>query len=128
MFGHSQCAVDIDWLVGQEDGRSEGTRGARMAKPKPGENIYIESTVYVHHGADDFLGGICKVKATRTSIQNGEEVTDVEVEEDPNSWSRWEGYLEPNQEKWKKEYGEQKGRLRPDLRAEFNDGWDADLD
>jgi hypothetical protein len=105
-----------------------------MAKPKPGDRIYIESTIYVHHGVDDFLGGICTVKATRTSIQSdGKEITEVEVEEDPNTWSRWEGYLEPRQEEWKKEYGEQRGRLRPDFRPEFNDdldpeGWEPDPD
>lgn len=100
-----------------------------MGNPKPGDEIYIESTIYVHHGADDFQGGICTVKATRTSMQSsGHEITQVEVEEDPNTWYRWEGYLEPKQDDWKKEYGEQRGRLKPDLRPEFNDGWEPDPD
>jgi len=103
-----------------------------MAKPKPGDKIYIESTIYVHHGADNFQGGICTVKATRTSMQSGgAEITEVEVEEDPNTWSRWEGYLESKQGEWKKEYGEQRGGSRPDLRPEFNDGqegWEPDPD
>lgn len=73
-----------------------------MAKPKPGDKIYIESTIYIDHGAEDFLGGICTVKATRAVRQSsGEVITQVEVEEDPNTWSRWEGYLEPKQEEWK---------------------------
>ena len=98
-----------------------------MAPPKPGERIYIEGTIYLHHGADDFQGGICTVKATRTQMQaSGGEITLVEVEEDPGTWSRWEGYLEPKQEEWKRKYGGQKGRLKPDLRPEFNDGWPSD--
>lgn len=98
-----------------------------MAKPKPGDKIYIGSTIYLHHGADDFLGGLCTVKATRTSLQSsGQEVTEVEVEEDPNTWSNWEGYLEPKQEEWKKNFGEQRGQLRPDFRPEFNDEHDPD--
>ena len=98
-----------------------------MAKPKPGDKIYIESTIYIDHGADDFLGGICTVKATRAVRQSsGEVITQVEVEEDPNTWSRWEGYLEPKQEESSKEYGEQRGRLRADLRREFNKGWKSD--
>jgi len=103
-----------------------------MAKPKPGDKIYIESTNYVDNGADNFQGGICTVKATRTSMQSGgAEITEVEVEEDPNTWSRWEGYLESKQGEWKKEYGEQRGGSRPDLRPEFNDGqegWEPDPD
>jgi hypothetical protein len=104
-------------------------RSALMAPPKPGDKIYIESTIYLHHGVDDFQGGICTVKAVSTQVQSdGREISSVEVEEDPGTWSRWEGYLEPRQEEWKKEYGEQKARLKPDYRPEFNDGWPPDSD
>jgi hypothetical protein len=103
-----------------------------MATPKPGDKIYLPSELYVHHGEDDFQGGVCTVRATRTCRQsNGEEITEVEVEEDPNAWSRWEGYLEPKQEEWRRRYGEQKGGPRPDFRPEFNDGpdgWKPDPD
>jgi hypothetical protein len=93
-----------------------------MARPQPGEKIYVESTIYLHHGEDDFQGGICTVKATRVCVQSsGEEIADVEIEEDPGTWYRWEGYLEPRQDQWKKEYGDRKGRSKPDLRPEFND-------
>jgi hypothetical protein len=98
-----------------------------MAKPKAGDKIYVEGTIYVHHGADDFQGGICTVKEVRSQIVNGEEVvSSVEVEEDPGTWYTWPGYLEPRQEEWKKIYGEQKAGPKPDLRPEFNDeheGW-----
>jgi hypothetical protein len=97
-----------------------------MAMPKPGDKIYVEGTIYLHHGADDFLGGICTVKAVDTHVQsNGEESSSVEIVEDPGTWYRWEGYLEVHQEEWKKEYGERKGRHKPDLRPEFNDDWDV---
>src|SRR5580693_1599298 len=96
--------------------------------PKPGDKIYVESAIFLHHGADDFRGGLCRVAATRTHMERGEKITDVEVEEDPGTWIRWEGYLEPKQEEWKKEYGEQRGRLKPDLRPEFNDGWKPNSD
>lgn len=98
-----------------------------MAKPKPGDKIYVETTIYVTHGVDDFQGGLCTVAATRTSGEGEHEITEIEIEEDPNNWMRWEGYLEPKQEEWEKEYSEQKGRLRPDFRPEFNTGfWDDD--
>lgn len=95
-----------------------------MAKPKSGDKIYIESTIYVHHGADDFHGGLCTVKATQTHIQGTcVEITSVEVEEDPGTWYTWEGYLEPRQEEWRRRYGDRKGQHKPDLRPEFNDDW-----
>jgi hypothetical protein len=95
--------------------RGNEKEGKQMAAPKPGDKIYVETTIYVHHGADDFMGGICTVAAVHGNM--------VEIEEDPGTWYRWEGYLEAKQEQWRKEYGEQKGRLKPDFRPEFNDGW-----
>jgi hypothetical protein len=101
-----------------------------MANPKVGDKIYVEGTIYVTHGADDFRGGICTVMAVQSHVEDGEEVvSSVEIEEDPGTWYTWTGYLEPNQEKWKKEYGEQKAGPSPDFRPEFNDyyeGWDKD--
>jgi hypothetical protein len=103
-----------------------------MAKPKPGDTIYVEGTIYLHHGADDFWGGVCTVKAIDTQLQSsGEESTGVEIEEDPGTWHRWEGYLEVHQEEWKKEYRERRGHHKPDLRPEFNDDrevWPDDSD
>jgi hypothetical protein len=96
-----------------------------MAKPKVGDEIYIEGTIYVSHGADDFHGGLCTVKAVESHIEKGEEISSVEVEEDPGTWYTWTGYLEPQQEEWKKIYGEQKGGAKPDLRPEFNDYYDG---
>jgi len=92
-----------------------------MAKPNVGDKIYIEGTIYLTHGADDFQGGLCSVKAVASHFEKGFEVSIVEVEEDPGTWYTWTGYLEPQQEKWKKIYGEQKGGPKPDLRPEFND-------
>ncbi len=95
-----------------------------MNKPKPGDKIYVEGTIYLHHGVDDFHGGICTVKAARTGIEsNGKEITDVEIEEDPGTMYRWDGYLELYQEEWRKRYGERKGQRTPDLHPEFNDDW-----
>jgi hypothetical protein len=97
-----------------------------MATPKPGDQIYVESIFYLHHAADNFHGGLCTVINTRTHMEAGREITAVEVEEDPNNWMRWEGYLEPNQEKWKQEYGERRARFQPDYSPELNDGWESE--
>jgi len=99
-----------------------------MAEPKVGDRIYVEGTIYLTHGVDDFQGGLCTVKAVQTHTENGEEVvSSVEVEEDPGTWYTWPGYLEARQAELKERYGDQKGAPKPDYRAEFNDereGWE----
>jgi hypothetical protein len=99
-----------------------------MPKPSVGDKIYVEGTIYLTHGADDFRGGICTVKAVQLNVKNGEEVvSSVEIEEDPGTWYTWPGYLESHQEEWKNMYGEQKAGPKPDYRPEFNDeygGWE----
>jgi hypothetical protein len=99
-----------------------------MAKPKVGDRIYVEGAIYLTHGADDFQGGVCTVKAVDTRVSaSGEESTSVEIEEDPGTWYRWTGYLEARQEEWKNLYGEQKAGPKPDYRPEFNneyEGWE----
>ena len=93
-----------------------------MAKPNVGDKIYVEGMVYLHHGVDDFRGGLCTVKEVRSHFEKGEEaVFSVEVDEDSGTWYTWTGYLEPRQEEWKKIYGEQKAGPKPDYRPEFND-------
>ena len=94
-----------------------------MAKPEVGYKIYVASEIYLGHGADDFLGGLCTVAATRTEMTGGKEITYVEVLERPNHWSLWEGNLEVKQAKLREEYGQRSGRICPDDRVEFNSGW-----
>ena len=57
-----------------------------MATPKAGDKIYIEGTIYVTHGADDFQGGLCTVKGVQSHLESTFEVSTVEVEEDPGTW------------------------------------------
>jgi hypothetical protein len=101
-----------------------------MAKPKVGDKIYVEGTIYLTHGADDFQGGLCTVRAVETHVSaGGEKKTRVEIDEDPGTLYTWDGYLETAQEEWKRQYGEQRAQLKPDLRPDFNDydgGWEKD--
>jgi len=99
-----------------------------MAKPQPGDKIYVFSTLYLNHGIDDFHGGLCTVAATETKRQGDREVTFVEIEEDPGCWMLWETYLEPKQESLKAAFAGQQGHLDPDVRPEFNNGWEPDTD
>jgi hypothetical protein len=91
-----------------------------MAPPKPGDKIYFPTSLHISHGVDDFQGGLCTVVATRTEKRPAGEVTYVESEKDPDRWTLWETYLEPQQERLKQHFGEQKGAPNPDFRKEFN--------
>ena len=53
-----------------------------MARPNVGDRIYVEGTIYLSHGADDFAGGLCTVKAVKSHFEKGHEVSSVEIEED----------------------------------------------
>lgn len=46
--------------------------------PKVGDEIYIDTSLFVTHGEDDFIGGLCKICSTIGDFQN----LRIEVEED----------------------------------------------
>jgi hypothetical protein len=89
--------------------------------PKVGDKIYVPTTLYVTHGMDDFIGGICTVAGVRLNDNPEEGVAFVSIEEEPGQWYNWDTYLAPNQEIWKAEFGDQTGHLQPDPRPEFNE-------
>lgn len=86
-------------------------KNSKIKLPRVGDKIYMDTWLFLNHGADDFIGGICTV----SKVSNG----CVEVVEDPGSQYSWE-QLSKQQEKLRKEFGDQKGHKRPDNRPEFN--------
>ena len=80
---------------------------------KAGQKIYVGSSYYISHGADDFSGGI----ATISRIKDGF----VKIAENPGREYGLEHLLE-NQILWKKEYGNCKAHRSPDYSPEFNGG------
>jgi len=56
-----------------------------MAKPNVGDKIYVEGTIYLTHEVDDFQGGACTIKTVESHIEKGNEVSSVEIEEDPGT-------------------------------------------
>ncbi len=79
-----------------------------------GQKIYVPTSCYISHAADDFNGGI----ATISSINN----EGVEIVENPGCRYGLENLLE-NQILWKMEYGNSKAQACPDYSPEFNDNW-----
>jgi hypothetical protein len=91
--------------------------------PKPGDVIYVDSDLYVWHGADDFRGG----KATVSAVQTQGTSVVVEVAENPGTMYTW-ALLGPRQAELQARFGDSWAHPDPDLRPEYNDdrdGWGA---
>lgn len=84
--------------------------------PKVGDQIYLDTSLYVTHGADDFIGGLCEV----ASVKEEWGTIWVSVKEDPETLHGWPE-LYKMQEQLKSEFGSRRGYKKPDYRAEFNE-------
>jgi hypothetical protein len=82
---------------------------------KAGDDIYLPTSLYLSHGVDDFLGGLCKI----LKIEEDSNWKWIEVEEEPGTRHDYKHIVE-NQEKWAKEYGVRRGRKDPDYDFDSN--------
>lgn len=90
--------------------------------PQVGDKIYIDTYLFVTHGIDDFIGGICtisKVEFNDYFKKDDAHHYSIEVEEDLGAFYSYHGLLEM-QEALKTSFGNNKGHKRPDYRDEFN--------
>ncbi len=90
--------------------------------PKVGDVIYVGTSVYLSHGADDFIGGKAKVIEVKEGISGGQPAMFVRVEQRPSTSYNWE-FLGLEQEKLKAQFGDEWSHADPDDRPEFN-RWD----
>lgn len=77
--------------------------------PKVGDEIYVPTSLYIDHGANDFIGGICTISHIQIDMYG----VMVFIKERPGRSYPWD-YLLKNQEKWKKEYKQKRGHKSPD--------------
>lgn len=92
-----------------------------MLIPEPGDQIYVDTELYLSHGEDDFRGGRATVIAVRTGVSQGRQVPFVEVAENPGSSYNWE-LLAAKQAALAAKFGDRRAHADPDSRPEFNDG------
>ena len=90
--------------------------------PKVGDEVYVGTALYMSHGADDFQGGLCKITEVGVGISAGKPEWFVSVEERPGHGYNYSILLE-SQEKWKAEFGTNRGYPDPDNSPESN-RWD----
>lgn len=90
--------------------------------PQVGDDIYLPTALYLSHGADDFIGGLARVRRVGPGMSAGEYVPFVEVAERPGTYYNWR-HLREEQEKLRTKFGDNRSYPDPDLRPEFN-RWD----
>ncbi|HEX3466588.1 MAG TPA: hypothetical protein VHT05_00650 [Candidatus Elarobacter sp.] len=93
-----------------------------MNEPKPGDVIYVDTDLYVSHGADDFRGGKATVVAVQPGRSKSTPVAFVEVEQNPGCLYNWE-MLAEKQAELAAQFGDAWAHPDPDYRPEFNDGF-----
>lgn len=95
-------------------------RVAAMPLPKVGEDVYVPSALHLSHGCDDVVGGLARVKSVSTGVSRGEQAHFISVIEIPGGFN-WEHHLALQQDKLKREFGENRAYPNPDYRPEFNE-------
>ena len=91
-----------------------------MDVPKPGDVVYVDTDLFVWHGADDFRGGKATVSAVQMQISRGKPAPFIEVAQNPGTLYNWAMRAE-KQSELAAEYGNALAHPDPDLRPEFND-------
>jgi len=88
-----------------------------MKLPKVGDTIYVDSSFYISHGEDDFVGGKCEISkveiSKRLPIDHCNSIM-IEVKERPGTLYNYK-YLLEEQDKLKKEFRNKKGHADPDI-------------
>jgi hypothetical protein len=87
---------------------------------RKGDVIYVETSLYLSHGRDDFRGGLAEVIGFRNDISAGKPTPFVCVAQEPDSWHNWQ-MLAAEQKKLRAEFGKKWAHPDPDHRPEFNE-------
>ena len=113
------CTIqDADKEIAILDGEIESNLNIddkEITVPKVGDQIYVDTSLHVTHGIDDFIGGLCEVM----SVEKHEKNIWITVKEEPDTKYNW-SHLSELQDKLKIEFGNSRGHKRPDYRSEFN--------
>jgi len=87
---------------------------------RPGDVIYVDSSIYLSHGRDDFRGGLAEVVSLRPGLSAGRHAPFVCVAQEPSTWHNWQ-MPAAAQKALRARYGKNWSRHDPDYRPEFNE-------
>lgn len=94
----------------------------RVPELRPGDVIYVETELYLSHGADDIQGGLAEVTEVTTRSSAGNPTPFVRVASEPAALHNWR-MLASRQKELRARHGRTWSHPDPDLRPEFN-RWD----
>lgn len=81
--------------------------------PSVGDWIYLQSSFFIGHSQDDFCGGLAQVSKVEDGMSAGKMMPFIQVKQKPGSSMNW-AYLEKEQEKFAKQYGNMLAHPCPD--------------
>lgn len=87
---------------------------------RPGDVIYVDTSLHLSHGRDDFRGGLAEVIECKTDMSGGKPTPFVRVAQEPGTWHNWR-ILAADQKKLRAEFGTSWAHPDPDHRPEFNE-------
>jgi hypothetical protein len=87
--------------------------------PTVGDVVYVDTDLYVSHGADDFRGGKATVCAVQLGQGLGGQTAWIEVSQNPGMFYNW-AVLSEQQAQLAAQFGDAWAHPDPDLRPEFN--------
>lgn len=85
-----------------------------------GDVIYVDTSLYLSHGRDDFRGGLAEVIESRMDISAGQPTLFVRLAQEPDTWHNWK-ILAAEQKELRAEFGKKWAHPDPDYRPEFNE-------
>jgi hypothetical protein len=87
---------------------------------RSGDVIYVDSSIYLSHGRDDFRGGLAEVVSLRDGLSAGSHVPFVCLAQHPGTWHNWHR-LAAEQKELRALFGKNWSHPDPDDRPEFNE-------
>src|SRR5882672_6723467 len=87
---------------------------------RKGDVIYVDTSLYISHGRDDFRGGLAEVVEFSIDISAGKPTPFLRVAQEPATWSNWQ-MLAVDQKKLGTEFAKSWAPPDPDFRPEFNE-------
>ena len=123
------CAETGRNLATAEAARASETRfreiqarcdAGQVPELRPGDVIYVDSSIYLSHGRDDFRGGLAEVVSLRADLSLGRDAPFVCLAQDPGTWHNWQ-MLAAEQKALRALFGKKWSHPDPDDRPEFNE-------
>jgi hypothetical protein len=85
-----------------------------------GDVIYVDTSLYLSHGRDDFCGGLAEVIEVKAGISAGDSTPFVRLAQEPDTLHNWP-YLAAKQKELRERFGKNWAHPDPDNRPEFNE-------